>query len=250
MAGALVTVYLAKGEIIPEFRPIFDISEMHKERSELQEKNKKTAKEIDNAQAKILKNPPSDEAKNLNDYIEKSQKELATDTKRLEGLERKIMWSQVFHKGVGFAVYIFLGGVIGSLLADWVEIEGVSGTLPRVLIALVVGASWTSYLSAIGLKSVSKKTDENIQANQKEASRTIAELKKKVEQLTKQLVKKPEKFSKSSDKSTGLLPGVSPASISEMAENFIQELDEADLELQEHFDFTRREVQRSLKGIL
>lgn len=246
MVGALVTVYLAKNEIIPEFRSIFDTSEMDKEYSVLQEKNKKTAKEIDDAQAKILKNPSSDEAKNLNTFIETSQKELDEDTKRLQRLENKIMWSQIWRKGVGLVVYVFLGGVIGSLLADWVQIEGVSGTLPKVLVALVVGASWTTYLSVIGLKSLSKKTDETIVEIQKDASQTISELKKKVEELQKQLTKKPE----SANKSIEMQSAAEPPSIAELAGGLKQEMDEADRKLQNNFDVGRRKVQRDLKGIL
>jgi peptidoglycan hydrolase CwlO-like protein len=248
--GALVTVYLSKDEIIPEFRSFIDILELDKAYSDLKEKNKKTAKEIDDNQAKILNNPSSDEVRNLNTFIDKSQIELAGDTKRLEKLESQIVWDQIWRKGVGLVIYIFLGGVIGSLLADWVQIEGVSGILPKVLIALIVGASWTTYLSAVGLKSLTTKTDKTIEEIQKDASQTISELKKKVEELTKQLMTKPTTPDKSARDRNEMQSAVESPSIAKLAGDLKQEMDEADRKLQNNFDVGRRKVKRDLKGIL
>lgn len=59
------------------------------------------------------------------------------------------MWNQIWRKGVGLIVYILLGGSVASLVAGWVTIEGASGTLPKILVGLIVGASWTTYLSVI-----------------------------------------------------------------------------------------------------
>ncbi|MFH1382743.1 MAG: hypothetical protein ABIH70_07620 [Chloroflexota bacterium] len=250
MVGALVTVYLSKDEIIPEFRAIFDTSEIEKGCSELLEKNKKTRKEIDDAQAKLLKNPSPDEKESLNTYIGTSQEELREDTKRLQKLENEMMWSQIWRKGVGILVYIVLGGVFGALLADWVKIEGTTGALPRVLVAVVVGAGWTGYLSAIGLKSLSKKTDEAIQNNQKDASQTIAELKKAVEELAKKITEQSAKPAAAAGRGTVAQPEVEPITISQLVENFRKDADNADIALQSKFDLTRRQVQRGLKGIL
>jgi len=173
MLGALLTVYLAKQEIIPEFRPLFDTSEKEKEAKEHREHIKKTEKHIDEIQAKLeSESLPEKDVDRLKTVLLTSQEELREERKRLRELELEIKQSQIISRGLGFLLYIVLGGIFGSLLADKVQVEGLSGNLPDIFKSMVIGATWISYSSIIGLPTrVSKfrrEVDEKIDAVKKE----------------------------------------------------------------------------------
>lgn len=124
MLGALLTVYLAKHEVIPEFRPLFDTSEKVKKAREYQNHIKKTEKHIDDIQAKLEAESLTENAvTRLTTVIKTSQDEIRDERSRLQILEREIKQSQVFSRSVGFLFYIILGGVFGSLLAGRVQIR-------------------------------------------------------------------------------------------------------------------------------
>ncbi|MBU4056278.1 MAG: hypothetical protein KKA41_18135 [Proteobacteria bacterium] len=89
--GALLIVYLAKQEIIPEFRPLFDTSEKQKEVMEHQNHIKKTEKHIDDIQTKLEeKTVPEDAVTRLTTVIKTSQDELRDERTRLQTLEGEI----------------------------------------------------------------------------------------------------------------------------------------------------------------
>lgn len=174
MLGALLTVYLAKHEVIPEFRPLFDTSEKVKEAKEHQNHIKKTEKHIDDIQAKLeAETLPENAVTRLTTVLKSSQDEIRDERARLQTLEREIKQSQVFSRSVGFLFYIILGGVFGSLLAGRVQIEGLSGDLPNFFESIVIGATWTSYLSVIGFSQVGKRVDEKIEAAKKEITEAV-----------------------------------------------------------------------------
>ena len=173
MLGALLTVYLAKQEGIPEFRPLFNISEKEKEAREQRDHIKKTEKHIDEIQARLeAESFPEDAVARLTTVLKSSQDELRDERIRLQRLEREIKQSQIISRTLGFLFYIILGGVFGSLLADRVQVKGLSGDLPDYFESIVIGATWTSYLSVIGFSQVGKKVDEKIEAAKKEIVET------------------------------------------------------------------------------
>jgi len=173
MLGALLTVYLAKQEVIPEFRPLFNISEKEKEAREHRDHIKKTEKHIDEIQARLeAESFPEDAVARLTTVLKSSQDELRDERIRLQRLEREIKQSQIISRTLGFLFYIILGGVFGSLLADRVQVKGLSGDLPDYFESIVIGATWTSYLSVIGFSQVGKKVDEKIEAAKKEIVET------------------------------------------------------------------------------
>lgn len=174
MLGALLTVYLAKQEVIPEFRPLFDTSGKEIEVMDHQDHIKKTGKHIDKIQARLETESLTDEyVTRLTVVLETSQDELRDETTRLQKLEREIKQSQVISRGIGFIIYIVLGGVFGFLLAGRVQIEGLSGDLPNYFESIVIGATWTSYLSVIGFSQVGKKVDEKIEVAKKQIIETV-----------------------------------------------------------------------------
>lgn len=172
--GALLTVYIGKQEIVPEFRPLFDTSEKEKEAIRHHNHIKLTEQHIDTIQARI-EDPSTSEndAKKLQFVLETSLKELQAERERLQILEHEIKQSQVISRALGFLFYIVLGGVFGSLLAGQVKIEGLSNDLSIYLQSMVIGATWITYLSVIGLNQINKKINEEIETLRKEIQQIV-----------------------------------------------------------------------------
>jgi len=172
--GALLTVYIGKQEIVPEFRPLFDTSEKEKEAIRHRNHIKLTEQHIDTIQARI-EDPSTSEndATKLQFVLETSLKELQVERERLQILEHEIKQSQVISRALGFLFYIVLGGVFGSLLAGQVKIEGLSNDLSIYLQSMVIGTTWITYLSVIGLNQINKKINEEIETLRKEIQQIV-----------------------------------------------------------------------------
>jgi hypothetical protein len=83
--GALLTVYLAKQEVIPEFRAIYDKSNDEIEIGQRQDHIKKTEKDIDDIQARLREEPlPDSLAQRLEKVLESSLTEIRDERTRLE----------------------------------------------------------------------------------------------------------------------------------------------------------------------
>jgi asparagine synthetase A len=109
-----LTVYLAKQEIIPEFRVIFDNWDIEKEVGERQDRIKKIEKKIVDIETKLREESvPADLAQRLTTVVNSSLSEVQSERARLETLERGIMRSKAFSRSLGFLFYIVLGGVLG-----------------------------------------------------------------------------------------------------------------------------------------
>lgn len=239
--GAILTIYLIKQEVIPEFRPLFDTSEKEKEAREHQNHIKKTEKHIDNIQFNLEeKSLLEGDVTRLKTVLKSSQDELRDERIRLQTLEREIKQSQIISRGVGFVIYIVFGGVFGSLLAGRVQVEGLSGDLPNFFASIVIGATWTSYLSNIGLSSVQKKVDEIIEAQRKESAEKYEAVKKEITEIVAQEVAKAEKTDKV----------VQPLYADKVARIVADKLDSVMFMVQSDTDLTRQMVQKEIKGIL
>ena len=178
--GAFITIYVAKQEVVPEFRPLFDTSDKLQEAKELGDRIHKTRQQIDDIQTTLQSGVlPEAQLKQLGEVVESSQKELDQGLGRLGRLERDIKQSQVASRTIGFLLYAVLGGVIASLLSDKVTIVGFDATLPKQFQAIFVGASWTGFLSVLGFSSTSKQVGQEIDNLKKEV---LTMIDKKVEE--------------------------------------------------------------------
>ncbi|MBI2867112.1 MAG: hypothetical protein HYX97_02105 [Chloroflexi bacterium] len=167
--GALITIYIAQQDVVPEFRPFFDTEEREQEAKDLREHNKKTREEIDKIQTTLQGGVlPKDQLQQLGKALDTSQRELEYDRRRLESLERKINQGKVAFRTIGFILYAILGGAIAALLSDKVKVEGFDATLPKQFQAIFVGASWTGFLSVLGFSTTSQKAGKGIEALKKE----------------------------------------------------------------------------------
>lgn len=239
--GALLTVYLAKQEVIPEFRPLFDTTEKEKEARRYQDHIEMTEKHIDDIEARLEKEHlPPDEAARLETVINTRQSELKDERTTLQGLEREIKQNQIISRGLGFLFYIVLGGVFGALLTGLVHVEGWTGDLPKFFQSIVIGATWTSYLSTIGFRSGQKKEDETYQAGLQETAKKIDALKKEVTDMVAKEVAKAETSEKVEQ----------PVYAYAVAAKVGAKLDLAGSDISEDWKFTRQIAQKYSKGIL
>lgn len=241
--GALLTVYLAKQDVIPEFRPLFDTSDKEKEKIEHTDHITETEKHIDDIQAKLEdKELPEGYPARLKIILDSSQSELKIERARLETIEREIKQSQLISRSLGFLIYIVLGGFFSSLLVGKVQVEGVSGELPQFFEAIVIGATWTSYLSTIGIRSGQNKVDGRIESGLKDSTKKIDEIRSELLKIVAE-AKEKTKATKAEE--------VKLARSADLVERqMIEKLDLAKIELEKSWDFTRQTVQRDVRGIL
>jgi hypothetical protein len=238
--GAILTVYLAKSEVIPEFRPIFDTSDKNKEIMNRREHIRRTEQHIDDTQAQLEKETLPEKVRALKTLLDSSLAELGIERNRLETLEREIKQGQILSRVLGFVFYIVLGGVFGFLLAGKVNVEGLSGNLPDYFEAIIVGATWTSYLSTIGFRSGQTKANQLLEDGLKKSSEKIEALKKEITKKVTEEASEAERRGKPDEAFRA----------DKMARILAEEIDSTKNELQKDFDMTRQMIQRDVKGIL
>ena len=248
-AGALGTIYLSTKEVIPEFRPLYDTTDIKDELLVLRDKIKKAIEEIDTAQAKLQTKITADELKIQQAYIESSQTKLKGYRDRQKDIEGKLTIGQIWSRGLGFVVYVFLGGIISSLLAGWVTIAGVIGNLPQVVAALIVGSSWISYLNTLSIKTKTDASAGIVQNSQQNTNQTIADLIKQVQDIIKKLptqnIQQPKM-----DKGVNAPELPVTDTLNQFAEEMKKAFDNAQQDLQRNYDSTNQKVKENMQRIL
>ena len=192
ISGALVTLYVATRQVVPEFRPLYDVAEQEAELRKLQDHILKTRSDVDSIQGQLRKEKLSAElGRRLESVLESAQNELSADRGREQILERLILRRTVYARSLGFLIYAGLGGVFAALLADKIEIGDVSAGASHSLSAFVIGATWMSYLSVVGLSSLRQDAVAETEAVSETAETQIAALRAQVQQTMDALEKKP-----------------------------------------------------------
>lgn len=179
--GALLFVYIAKDVAIPEFRPLYDITEIQREARRHRKHIEYTEIEIDSLQER-LKNSSStsEDTQVLSGVLASYLKEIEAERNRLQILESEIKQGQILSRGLGFFFYIILGGVFGTLLSGQVDITFISEGVSNYLESFVIGATWTSYLSSIGIRSTQKRAGDHVTRLRDDFSREIEQYKKEL----------------------------------------------------------------------
>jgi hypothetical protein len=236
--GAILTVYLARQEVIPEFRPLFDTSEREKEATEHREHIKKTEGEIDDIQSRLKEELlEADLADRLTTVLKTTLSELSAERNRQKALESEIKQGQIISRSIGFVLYIILGGVFGALLAGKVQVEGLNGDFPDYFESIVIGATWISYLSTIGVRSDQKKVDERIEAGRQDSAEKLNSVKKEITETLLREVAKAERTDKV----------VQPVNAEAVARMVAEKLDIAAMEVEKDWKMTRNMVQKNLR---
>jgi hypothetical protein len=243
--GALVIVYIAKQQIIPEFRALFDTTEAETEVNKHLGHIDKIQQEIDSIQETMLneESMSDDHLQRLTVVLNTAQPELQAETKRLEVLQRQITQSQIFSRGLGFIVYIVLGGVFGALLAGHVHVDGLGAGLPMYFESMLIGATWTTYLSTIGFKVGQQKAQQNaddkLQTLNQESTKKLEELKNMLVPQVETKVAKAERAD----------PVDQPTLAPELAQTVNNALDQASKEMQRQTDQTRQMIRKDFQRI-
>lgn len=192
IGGALVTLYVATRQVIPEFRPLYDVAEQETELSKLRDHISKTRADIDAIQEELRKDKiAANLAQRLQGVLETTQTELAADRQREQSLERLIIRRTIYARSLGFLVYLGLGGVFAALLADKVQIGEVGADASEPLSAFVIGATWMSYLSVVGLSSLRQEAEAETEAVGETAEQQISALRTQVQEAMQALEAKP-----------------------------------------------------------
>lgn len=117
------------------------------------------------------------------------------------------------------------------------QVEGLGGDLPNFFESIVIGATWTSYLSTIGFRSGQKRADERIEAGLKESTERIDAVKREITEIVAKEMAKAEKVEQ-------------PLYADVVARIVAEKLDLATVEVQKDLNVTRQMVQSDVKGIL
>lgn len=181
--GAFMSAYIAKEEMVPEFRPFFEVADKEKEAVELRSMIAKIRQAIDDIQLDLTNdtgmiNP--NQRENLKVVLDSSHAEIAQMTVRLEKIEAIIKKQQFNSRLSGFVAYILMGGILGGILSQFIDVEFISPDWPQYFEALAIGATWTSYLSLFGLKSGQKEAQAAVQQVQADTNSKLNELKNEV----------------------------------------------------------------------
>jgi hypothetical protein len=91
-AGALVTVYLAAKEVVPEFPPLVDVATKQEELARRLKRIRKTESEIDETQQELLSNPPISQTRfeRISKHLDTSRQEVDADRARVQQLEKDV----------------------------------------------------------------------------------------------------------------------------------------------------------------
>ena len=126
MLGAVLTVLIAKQQVIPEFRPLVDVGDSQVEASELRELISKASERLSGAQVELDKGAlAAGRMGELDLLVRTAQGFLQSQRARLASLERTIQLNTAVSRGIGFLLYIVLGGVFGALLGGKIKIDTV-----------------------------------------------------------------------------------------------------------------------------
>jgi hypothetical protein len=238
--GALLLVYISKDVAIPEFRPLYDISDMQREARRHHKHIEKTESDIDSLQDRLRSASLSDDAQVLSGVLESYLTEVEAERARLHVLEKDIKNGQVLSRGLGFFFYIVLGGVFGTLLSGQVDIKFISEGVSNFLESFVIGATWTSYLSSIGIRSTQKRVVGQVDKLRDEFSRDMERYKKDL---------KVQIFETANRENADL--GVEEGSSYELLWSAVSEkLDDTGLKFVDELDEAKQSIDNDVKGLL
>ena len=112
--------------------------------------------------------------------------------------------------------------------------------MPDYFKSVLIGATWTTYLSAIGFRSGQKKADARIVAVQNESAEKINAAKKEIVETVAHEASKVDV--------DGRAP--SPVLADVLSRIVTAKLDTTQSKLQKDLDFTRHMIQRDARGFL
>lgn len=175
--GAILTLYIRSDEPIPSFRAFFDYEAQEVELEKV--KNEITAdEEIRKSYSKDYRNGVLDNSKF--EYLTREIDDLIADMsmKRLS-LEKRVAGAQILHRSLGFIFYVVFGSLFAGLLSNIIDVEGLEGPLSSALKPLVLGATWTTYLSLLGFRDQKNKVTaltNQVTSKVEEMDQTLASL--------------------------------------------------------------------------
>jgi peptidoglycan hydrolase CwlO-like protein len=163
--GGLITAAFSLGDSIPGIGGANVIDADQAKVDALEDKLNRRQTELDGIQVKIAANGP--DAQNLQFVATQHMQQINAIQSQVQQLQARISSNRWAAWKFGMPIYVIVGGGTSLLLAK------------DVLQALVFGATWTSVVSAIGLKSNADKK----QVVQRQAASDLAN---KIEQLSKE----------------------------------------------------------------
>ncbi len=172
--GALIAVFVRKQDVTWDIPLWSDTNALSKEKQDLDLAIPATKKDINDVQDALKKEGVREEEQKRLERLEESlRKELNRDQVRQGELEQTIGKRDVQSRVAGFVVYAVIGGVLATLLASRVDIEGIGSNVEPAIKAVPIGFAWTSILSLFGIKSLQDKYEVHIEEAKRDALKEI-----------------------------------------------------------------------------
>ena len=180
MVGAVLMIYIAKQQVIPEFRSFYNVADQEAEIVRLQDSIEAEQKEIDRLQ-KELETIDSTKAQQYKDILESRKSDRDSYNSRLSKLQGDVRKNQILVRSLGFVCYIILGGVFATILSSIITIDSISEDIAKYIKPIFIGATWTSFLTALGLNFARSEASDQIKKIEDQITAKMNELKKDVE---------------------------------------------------------------------
>ncbi len=155
LAGALLTVYLAKQVVIPSARPFVNLGPIEQEITEARTRIASIRGQIDTLRAMLMAQPLN--SSYLTRVVKTLEQTLRDELSRLDRNQRQVFRSQFSSRLLGSMFFILLGGIFAALFTEQIQIglQGPTGvSLPKYFQAVAIGAGWTGLLSIFGIRGI------------------------------------------------------------------------------------------------
>jgi len=195
IAGAVLTLYVAKQVVVPEFRPLVNIEPIEKDAQQCRDDIAKIQIALDKSQAMMTDQPLN--SAYLTRVYNALGRSLRDEQTRLDRYERRLLVNQLVSRALGFFFFVLLGGVFAALFTGQVKVslpvQNVAGppvqnvasppvqniaSLPDFFQAVVIGAGWTGLVSIFGIRGLQSTATNTIGQMGEQSKQWIDELKK------------------------------------------------------------------------
>ena len=188
LLGALAFVYIAKQQVLPEFRPFVDTQEKQKELDARKIALETTDADIKRLTLALVDATDGVKQVGIKGALEVEQKTRADIAQEILNQQRDLDGTQRQMRILGMVCYLLLGGVFAAIGSDFLKVEGLNESLSQLLKPMVIGATWTSFLTAMGFNFGKVGAEKQLDGIKTDVAASIETLKKDVSTITSKAV--------------------------------------------------------------
>lgn len=191
--GALTFVFIAKQEAFPEFRPFVDIQARQKDLDTKRIELEKTDADIKRWEQALIDTTDSGKQSGLSGALESAKGRRTVAAQEMSVIQQALDNVQRQMRLVGVFCYLVLGGAFAAIGSNFLKVEGLDESLSGLLKPMVIGATWTSFLTAMGFNFGKAGAEKQLAGIKDDVKAAIDTLKADVSDITSKAVAAAEK---------------------------------------------------------